>query len=89
MKMHKTLFIIGLAVFAMPFLGLPGMLETILFAAFGISIMLIVSTIKKSESSDEVEILEEKTEPTYSEITDQVKEELSEIDETEDEEKSE
>lgn len=44
--MHKLLFIIGLLVFVTPVLGLPSMLEKVVIIAYGISIMLVTSTIK-------------------------------------------
>lgn len=48
MKIHTPLFIIGLVTFVTPFLGLPSSIENLIIAAYGIAIMLIVSTIKLS-----------------------------------------
>lgn len=57
MKIHTPLFIIGLITFATPFLGLPPFIETIVIATYGITIMLLVSSIKfyKGESSTKVQ----------------------------------
>jgi len=47
MKIHTPLFVIGLLVFITPLLGLPRLIEAIILAAFGVSIMILVSTIMK------------------------------------------
>lgn len=47
MKIHTPAFIIGLAVFATPFLGLPSYVETVIIAAFGIAIMVITTNFNK------------------------------------------
>lgn len=47
MKIHTPLFVVGLLVFITPFLGLPRLIEAIILSAFGISIMILVSTIMK------------------------------------------
>lgn len=44
MKMHTPLFVVGLLIFVTPFLGLPSYIETIMVAAFGIAVMLLVSS---------------------------------------------
>lgn len=49
MKIHTPLFIIGLVTFVTPFLGLPSSIENLIIAAYGIAIMLIVSTIRLSD----------------------------------------
>lgn len=57
MKIHTPLFIIGLITFVTPILGLPPLIETIVIAAYGITIMLLVSSIKfsKKEGSTKVQ----------------------------------
>jgi uncharacterized membrane protein YuzA (DUF378 family) len=45
MKMHTPIFILGLLVFITPILGLPQMYEQILFAVYGIAIMLLISNL--------------------------------------------
>ncbi len=42
--MHTPLFLTGLLTFVTPFLGLPSYIETVMIAAFGIAVMLLVSS---------------------------------------------
>ena len=44
MKMHTPLFIVGLLTFVTPFLGLPSIAESIIIAAYGIAVMILVSS---------------------------------------------
>lgn len=46
MKMHTPLFVVGLLTFVTPFLGIPSDLKMIILAAYGIAIMLLVSSLK-------------------------------------------
>ena len=69
MKIHTPIFILGLLVFITPIIGLPQFYEQIVFAIYGIAIMVLVSSVKflsnskktKTENSSEV-VLENKTE---------------------------
>jgi hypothetical protein len=45
MKIHTPIFILGLLVFITPILGLPQLYEKIIFAAYGIAIMLLISNL--------------------------------------------
>jgi len=45
MKIHTPIFILGLLVFITPIIGLPQIYEQIILAAYGIAIMILVSTI--------------------------------------------
>lgn len=51
MKMHKTLFLIGLLVFITPFLGLPSFIEMILVGILGIVIMAITAIFHFTEEA--------------------------------------
>lgn len=44
--MHTPLFVVGLLTFVTPFLGIPSDLKMIILAAYGIAIMLLVSSLK-------------------------------------------
>ena len=44
MKTHTPIFIIGLLVFVTPILGLPQIYEQIILGAYGLAIMIIIST---------------------------------------------
>jgi hypothetical protein len=46
MKIHAPIFILGLLVFITPIIGLPQIYEQIILAAYGLAIMILVSTIK-------------------------------------------
>lgn len=48
MKLHTPLFIIGLLTFITPVVGLSDKLEALVIMAYGIAIMIIVSTIGKN-----------------------------------------
>lgn len=65
MKMHTPLFILGLLTFVTPFLGFSSLIENVVISAFGVAIMIIVSTIRvKGDSNSEIateEILVEET----------------------------
>jgi hypothetical protein len=55
MKLHTPLFILGLLTFVTPFSGLPLLAESIIISAYGLAIMILVSTIKKdSKFSEEI-----------------------------------
>lgn len=45
MKIHTPIFILGLLVFVTPIIGLPQLYEQIILAAFGVAIMILVSSI--------------------------------------------
>jgi len=45
MKIHTPLFVLGLLVFVTPIIGLPQLYEQIILAAFGVAIMLLVSSV--------------------------------------------
>ena len=44
MKMHTPLFMLGLLVFVTPIIGFTQFLEQIILGAYGVAIMIIVST---------------------------------------------
>lgn len=61
MKIHTPIFILGLLVFVTPIIGLPQLYEQIILGAYGVAIMVLVSTIhavanfrEKKNSSNEV-----------------------------------
>ena len=62
MKIHTPIFILGLLVFITPIIGLPEFYEQIIFAIYGIAIMVLVASVKflsnskktKTENSSEV-----------------------------------
>jgi len=45
MRIHTPIFILGLLVFVTPIIGLPQLYEQIILAAFGVAIMILVSSI--------------------------------------------
>jgi len=58
MKIHTPLFILGLLVFITPVIGLPQIYEQIILAAYGIAIMILVSTpkiISKAKNKKQIE----------------------------------
>jgi hypothetical protein len=55
MKIHTPIFIIGLLVFITPVIGLPQLYEQIILAAYGIAIMILVSTIKLTAGKKRIE----------------------------------
>jgi len=46
MKIHTPLFVLGLLVLVTPIVGLPQLYEQIILAAFGVAIMLLVSSVR-------------------------------------------
>ncbi len=61
MKIHTPIFILGLLVFITPIIGLPQLYEQIILAAYGIAIMILVSTIKVVSSFHDKNIKESKS----------------------------
>ena len=52
MKLHTPLFIIGLLVFITPAVNLPGAIEGIVIAAYGVAIMLFTSTLSSKKKDN-------------------------------------
>jgi hypothetical protein len=76
MKMHTPIFILGLLVFVTPIFGLPQLYEQIIFAAYGITIMVLISNLNAFTNF----LKKEKKEPessfvNHSEIPNDIKEE--------------
>lgn len=71
MKMHTPLFVIGLLTFITPFLGFPSNYESIIIAAYGIAVMLIVSSIKLNKNdglSEPMTVIESEEEIIIEEV---------------------